>query len=66
MVELEEVARWHPRSADITPVDIFLWVYTKDIVYGTKVKDLDDLKQNIITVIATIDEVMLENYMDRN
>ena len=48
------------RSPDITPLDFFLWVYVKNIVYQTKVRDITDLKQRISNDIATIDEDMLQ------
>ena len=51
---------WPSRSPDITPLDFFLWLYVKDIVYRTKVRDITDLKQRISDAIATIDEDMLE------
>jgi hypothetical protein len=28
-------------------LDIFLWVHVKDMVYGTKVRDIPNLKQRI-------------------
>ena len=51
---------WSPRSPDITPLDFFLWGYLKDIVYKTKVWDIDDLKQRIPNAMTTIDEAMLQ------
>ena len=51
---------WPPRSPDITPLDFFLWGYVKDIVYKTKVRDIDDLKQRIFNAMTTIDEAMLQ------
>jgi hypothetical protein len=41
-------------------MDFFLWGYVKDIVYKTKVRDINDLKQRITDAIATVDEAMLE------
>lgn len=41
-------------------MDFFLWGYVKDIVYKTKVRDINDLKERIIDAIATVDEAMLE------
>jgi hypothetical protein len=38
---------WPPRSPDITPLVFFLWGYVKDIVYGTKLWDITNLKQRI-------------------
>ena len=51
---------WPPRSPDITPLDFFLWGYVKDIVYKTKVRDIDDLKQRTSNAMTTIDEAMLQ------
>ena len=51
---------WPPRSPNITPMDFFLWGYVKDIVYKTKIRDINDLKERIIDAIATVDEAMLE------
>jgi hypothetical protein len=41
-------------------MDFFLWGYVKDIVYKTKIRDINDLKERIIDAIATVDEAMLE------
>jgi hypothetical protein len=41
-------------------MDFFLWGYVKDIVYKTKVWDINDLKERITDTIATVDEAMLE------
>ena len=42
---------------DITPLNFFLWGYVKDIVYQTKVRDINDLQHQIIKAIdtATVD-----------
>ena len=45
---------WPPRSPDITPLDFFLWGYVKDIVYRTKVRDINDLQHRIIQVINAV------------
>lgn len=50
---------WPPRSPDITPLDFFLWGYVKDIVYQTKVADIDELKARIRNAVATVDIDML-------
>jgi hypothetical protein len=41
-------------------MDFFLWGYVNDIVYKTKVHDINDLKERITDAIAIIDEAMLE------
>ena len=50
---------WSPRSPDITPLDFFLWGCVKDIVYRTKVRDIDDLQHRIIEAIDTLTVDML-------
>jgi hypothetical protein len=48
-----------PRSPDITHMDFFLWGYVEDIVYKSKFRDINDLKERITDAIATVDEAML-------
>ena len=43
-----------PRSPDITSLDFFLWGYVKNIVYRTKVRDINDLQHRIIEAIDTV------------
>ncbi|GFW02369.1 DUF4817 domain-containing protein [Trichonephila clavipes] len=53
-------ANWPPRSCDLTPLDYFLWVYVKALVYADKPQTLDHLEDNIRRVIAGIRPQMLE------
>ena len=41
-------------------LDFFLWGFVKDIVYKTKVRDIDDVEQRISNAMTTIDEAMLQ------
>ncbi|GFW42438.1 heat shock 70kDa protein 8 [Trichonephila clavipes] len=50
---------WPPRSCDLTPLDYFLWVYVKSLVYADKPQTLDHLEDNIRRVIADIRPQML-------
>ena len=52
---------WQPRSPDITPLDVFLWGYVKDIVFSTPVPDITNLKARITDAFATVTEDMLGN-----
>jgi hypothetical protein len=52
---------WPPRSPHITPLDFFLWVYVKDIVYKTPMTSLEKLKLRIVAAIERITPRMLEN-----
>ncbi|GFV31848.1 uncharacterized protein TNCV_2087511 [Trichonephila clavipes] len=55
---------WPPRSCDLTPLDYFLWVYVKSLVYGDKPQTLDHLEDNIRRVIADIRPQMLEKVIE--
>ena len=52
---------WPPRSPDLTPLDIFAWVFIKDVVYRRKVRDLADLRQRIIEAVELITPHMMIN-----
>ena len=43
--------RWAPRSADLTPLDFFLWGHIKNDIYKTPIKDIAELKRRIETEI---------------
>jgi hypothetical protein len=49
-----------PHSPDITPLDIFLWVYVKDKVYSTPVPDIDTSKARLRDALAAVTEELLE------
>ncbi|GFT97205.1 DUF4817 domain-containing protein [Trichonephila clavipes] len=55
---------WPPRSCDLTPLDYFLWVYVKSLVYADKSQTLDHLEDNIRRVIADIRPQMLEKVIE--
>ena len=50
---------WPPRSRDITLLDFLLWGYVKDIVYRTKIREINDLQHRIIEAIDTVTVDML-------
>ncbi|CAL1291614.1 unnamed protein product [Larinioides sclopetarius] len=45
---------WPARSPDLTPLDIFFWGYTKNIVYSKRIADISHLKRRIIAAIETV------------
>ncbi|GFW08118.1 hypothetical protein TNCV_2978851 [Trichonephila clavipes] len=55
---------WPPRSCDLTPLDYFLWVYVKSLVYADKPQTLDHLEDNIRRVITDIRPQMLEKVIE--
>ncbi|PNF27356.1 hypothetical protein B7P43_G02428, partial [Cryptotermes secundus] len=50
---------WPPRSPDTTPLDCFLWGYTKSSVFRRPVNGLDDLKTRIRNAISATPADML-------
>ncbi|GFT99583.1 DUF4817 domain-containing protein [Trichonephila clavipes] len=57
-------ANWPPRSCDSTPLDYFLWVYLKSLVYADKPQTLDHLEDNIRRVISDIRPQMFEKVIE--
>ncbi|GFW29431.1 uncharacterized protein TNCV_743731 [Trichonephila clavipes] len=55
---------WPPRSCDLTPLDYFLWVYVKSLVYADKLQTLEHLDYNIRRVVADIRPQMLEKVIE--
>ena len=58
-----------PRSCDLTPLDYFLCVYAKSLVYADKPRTVPHLKDNITRVIREIEpqlcEKVIENWVTR-
>ncbi|GFT04223.1 uncharacterized protein TNCV_1928221 [Trichonephila clavipes] len=55
---------WPPRPCDLTPLDYFLWVYVKSLVYAEKPQTLDHLEDNIRRLIADIRPQMLQKVIE--
>ena len=51
---------WPPRSPDLTPCDFYLWGYTKEEVYKTKPRTLEDLETRIREVLNDIPDDILQ------
>ena len=52
---------WPPQSPDLSPLDFFLWGHTKNTVYSTKSRSIDDLGNRITDVIQSITQNQLQN-----
>jgi hypothetical protein len=52
---------WPAISPDVTSVDFFLWVYTKDQVYRTRVTYLQGFKKRIVHSVEGITPQMCDN-----
>jgi len=51
---------WAPRSPDLTPLDFFLWGYTKQLVYCEPIKDLEQLRQKITETVKSINKDLIK------
>ncbi|PNF19921.1 hypothetical protein B7P43_G11719 [Cryptotermes secundus] len=59
--EHSPLLRWPPLSPDITPCDLFLWGYVKNLVYVPPLpKSLQDLRNRINRAVETITPEMLQ------
>ncbi|GBM29614.1 hypothetical protein AVEN_130092-1 [Araneus ventricosus] len=50
---------WPPRLPDLTPMNLFLWVYLKQQVHTTPPPTLQDLQGRITDDCANVTHVML-------
>ena len=55
---------WPARSPDLTPCDFFLWGYTKEKVYSSNPKTLDELELKVREVIGDIPRDLLVKSCD--
>jgi hypothetical protein len=46
--------QWPPRSPDLTPLDFYFWGYVKQTIYSVRIHNIQDLKQRIREVAASV------------
>jgi len=51
---------WTLRSPDLSPLDFFLWVYIKNIVYAEKIRNIQHLQDRITSTIETVTRDMIQ------
>jgi len=51
---------WSPRSPDLSPLDLFLWGYIKNIVYAEKIKNIQHLQERITSAIEIVKRDMIQ------
>ena len=54
---------WPARSLDLTPCDFFPWGFIKSKVYGTRPRDIEELKERIISAFDEMTAEMRHNTM---
>lgn len=55
---------WPPYSPDLTPMDFFLWGWTKSQVYGAPIADLEELRVRIQTAFLELPMDMVRRSID--
>ena len=51
---------WPPRRPDLSPLDFFLWGYTKNIVFAEKIRNIQHLQERITSAIETVTRDMIQ------
>jgi len=51
---------WPPNSADLNPVDYVIWSVMLERVYQTRVHDIDELRQRLITMWCELEQRIVD------
>lgn len=62
--ELIEPDLWPANSPDLNPVDYRIWGLMQDRVYQTPIRDIEDLKQRLISVWADMKQTVVDKAID--
>jgi inhibitor of nuclear factor kappa-B kinase subunit alpha len=62
--ELIEPDLWPANSPDLNPVDYRIWGLMQDRVYQTSIRDVEDLKQRLISVWADMKQTVVDKAID--
>ncbi|GBM30839.1 hypothetical protein AVEN_18696-1 [Araneus ventricosus] len=55
---------WQPRSPDMNPCDFWLWGYLKDVVYGSLIANLAEMKNRIAQHVHNITTETLRSVVE--
>ena len=56
---------WPPNSLDLNPVDYVIWSVMQERVYQTRVHDIDELRQRLITVWYELEQRIVDDAIDQ-
>ena len=56
---------WPPNSPDLNPVDYTIWSIMQQHVYQTRVYDIDELRQRLITVWCGLEQPAVDDAIDQ-
>ena len=54
-----------PNSPDLNPVDYVIWSVMQERVYQTRVHDIDELRQRLITVRCELEQRIVDDAIDQ-
>jgi len=63
LITLRGDVEWPARSPDLSPCDVFLWVYLKEKVFEHRPRSLEDLKERIQQEIDSIPPELTQSVM---
>jgi len=52
---------WPPNSPDLNPVDYKIWGFMQEMVYNTKVRDVEDLRKRIMQAWNDLDQRIIDS-----
>ena len=55
---------WPPNSRDLNPVDYSVWSVMQQRVYHSRVKDVDELREHLISVWCELDQSVVKHAID--
>ena len=56
---------WPPNSSDLNPVDCAIWSMMQQLVYQTRVHDIDEVWQHLITVWCGLEQRTVDDAIDQ-
>jgi hypothetical protein len=56
---------WPPNSPDLNPVDYAVWSVMQQRVYQTRIHDIDELRQRLITVWCGLEQRVVDDAIDQ-
>src|SRR6218665_3366942 len=56
---------WPPNSPDLNPADYKMWSVMQEQVYHTPIHDVDDLRQRLLNVWASVDQRFIYYFVRR-
>ena len=56
---------WAPNSQDLNPVDYVSWSVIQQRVYKTRVHDIDELRQRLLHVWCSLEQLLIDDAVDQ-